>query len=183
MVKIEYIMVYTRAGLPIYSKCFGSFCKTSMKDPELLTGFLSALETIPTTISEDLTLDAVKMGPTDMRFTKTTPEGHSIVVGLSKDREDVAQSVFDAVQETLHQEQFADVDWTAVTRGNMNRFEEELVRSRIPEAMHEYGGFEDKCPLEDQCPMHTNAKMSRKQRIWGAIKDKYQALKKRMAGE
>ncbi|MBD3158938.1 MAG: hypothetical protein GF309_09140 [Candidatus Lokiarchaeota archaeon] len=183
MVKVEYLMVYTEAGLPIYSKCFGSFCKTSMKDPELLTGFLSALETIPSTISKDLTLDAVKMGPTDMRFTKTTPEGHSIVVGLSKDREDVAQRVFEVVQEALHEEQFASVDWTAVSGDVMNRFEKELVESRLPEAMHEYGGFSDQCPLGDQCPMHTNAGMSRTQRIWGAIKNKYRSLKKKMAGE
>ncbi len=66
MVLFEYLMVYTEAGLPIYSKCYGMFCKTAFKNPELLTGFLSALQTLPPTISSGLSLDAVKMGPTQM---------------------------------------------------------------------------------------------------------------------
>jgi len=44
MVVLEYLMVYTESGLPIYSKCYGTFCKTAFKNPELLSGFLSALQ-------------------------------------------------------------------------------------------------------------------------------------------
>jgi hypothetical protein len=51
---LEYLMVYTSSGLPIYSKCYGTFCKTAFKEPELLSGFLSALETIPPTIGGGL---------------------------------------------------------------------------------------------------------------------------------
>jgi len=65
-------MVYTEAGLPIYSKCYSTFCKTAFKNPELLAGFLSALQSLPLTISSDLSLDSVKMGPTEMRFSRTT---------------------------------------------------------------------------------------------------------------
>ena len=85
MVVLEYLMVYTESGLPIYSKCYGTFCKTAFKNPELLSGFLSALQTLPQTISTDLSLDSVKMGSTEMRFSRTTPTGHSIVVGLAED--------------------------------------------------------------------------------------------------
>ncbi len=85
MTKLEYLMVYTQAGFPIYSRCYGDFCKTAFKNPELLSGFLSALETIPLTLGDGLKLDAIQMGPTQMRFAKTTPSGHSIVVGLSDD--------------------------------------------------------------------------------------------------
>ncbi|MGQ4871339.1 MAG: hypothetical protein ACP6IT_05835 [Candidatus Thorarchaeota archaeon] len=52
MTKLEYLMVYTQSGLPIYSKCFGGFCKSAFESPELLAGLLSAIETIPPTLSE-----------------------------------------------------------------------------------------------------------------------------------
>ncbi|MHA1769287.1 MAG: hypothetical protein ACTSV3_05485 [Candidatus Thorarchaeota archaeon] len=56
MALLEYLMVYTDSGLPIYSKCYGTFCKTAFKNPELLSGFLSALQTLPLTSSDDLSL-------------------------------------------------------------------------------------------------------------------------------
>ncbi|MHA1770697.1 MAG: hypothetical protein ACTSYL_02895 [Candidatus Thorarchaeota archaeon] len=98
MTKLEYLMVYTQAGLPIYSKCFGTFCKSAFEQPEMLAGLLSAIETIPPTLSEGLSLNAVHMGSTTMRFSKIMPSGHSVVIGLSEDRPDVAESVYAAVQ-------------------------------------------------------------------------------------
>jgi len=97
-------MVYTESGLPIYSKCYGTFCKTAFKNPELLSGFLSALQTLPLTISSDLSLDSVKMGPTEMRFSRTTPTGHSIVVGLGEDSSEIANKVFESVAGVLAQD-------------------------------------------------------------------------------
>lgn len=182
MVLLEYLMVYTEAGLPIYSKCYGMFCKTAFKNPELLTGFLSALQTLPPTISSDLSLDAVKMGPTQMRFSKTTPAGHSIVVGLGEDSPDIAERIFSAVSGILGSDRFRDVDWTYITSDLMDDFEEELLQSRLVEALHDSGGFKDQCSLGDQCPIHTNALLyrTRREKIWSLIKGKYETLRERM---
>ena len=180
---LEYLMVYTQSGLPIYSKCYGMFCKTAFKEPELLSGFLSAIETIPPTISEGLSLESIKMGPTQMRFAKSTPGGHSIVVGLAEDNAEVARKVFDSVSDILAKDSFRDVDWTYITSEVMKAFEDELLQHSLGEALHDYGGFEDQCPLGDKCPIHTNAFASRKTRIWGAVKSKYAAMKAKMLGK
>jgi hypothetical protein len=185
MVAIQYLMVYTEAGLPIYSKCYGLFCKTAFKNPELLTGFLSALQTQPLTISSELSLDAVKMGPTQMRFSKSTPAGHSIVAGLGEDSTEIVDRVFTAVSGILGSDRFRDVDWTYITSDLMDDFEKELLQSRLVEALHDYGGFEDQCSLGDLCPIHTNAILyqTRKEKVWGLIKGKYAAMRERMRGK
>ncbi len=175
-------MIYTPSGLPIYSKCYGTFCKAAFKNPELLSGLLSAIETIPMTLSDELSLQSVKMGNTEMRFAKSTPDGHSIVVGLSEDRPEVADELFNAVSKTLASERFTGVDWTYITSEVMADFEDELLNHNLNDALHDYGGFKDECPLGDMCPIHTTAVKSRKQRIWGAIKEKYAAMKRKMSG-
>jgi len=185
MVVLEYLMVYTESGLPIYSKCYGVFCKTAFKNPELLAGFLTALQTLPLTLSSELSLDAVKMGPTQMRFSKTTPSGHAIVVGLGEDMPEVAESIFEGVSGILAAKQFIAVDWSYVTSDLMNAFEEKLLKSTLVDILHDYGGFEDQCSLGNQCPIHTNALLyqTRREKVWGLIKGKYAAMRERMQGK
>ncbi len=180
---LEYLMVYTEAGLPIYSKCYGMFCKTAFKNPELLSGFLSAIETIPPTIGDGLSLESIKMGPTQMRFSKTTPTGHSVVVGLGEDNPEVAEKVFKAVSAVLEQDRFKEIEWIHITSDVMNDFEEELLQNALVKALEEHGGFSDECPLGDRCPIHTNAFVSRRQKVWSMVKSKYSALKAKMTGK
>lgn len=176
-------MVYTEAGLPIYSKCYGTFCKTAFKNPELLSGFLSALQTLPLTMSPEMSLDSVKMGPTEMRFSRTTPTHHTIVVGLGEDSADLANKIFDAVAGVLAMDKFVSLDWTMISSDMMNDFKEELLKTALVDALHEHGGFEDKCELGDQCPLHTTAfqNTTRRSKVWSIVKDKYAAMRARMS--
>ncbi|TET11542.1 MAG: hypothetical protein E3J82_05565 [Candidatus Thorarchaeota archaeon] len=64
----------------------------------------------------------------------------------------------------------------------MDVFEKELLETALVDAMHDHGGFSDQCPLGDRCPMQTTAIQSRKGRIWSSIKDKYRAMREKMAG-
>lgn len=180
---LEYLLVYTGAGLPIYSKCFGTFCGTAFKNPELLSGFLSAIQSLPLTISSDLSLESIKMGHTEMRFSRTTPSGHSIVVGLGEDSPETANSIFDSVSSILESEPFVDTDWSVITSNLMQSFETKLLRSTLVEALHDHGGFEDKCPLGDRCPIYTNAIQykTRREKIWDIVKAKYASMKARMS--
>jgi hypothetical protein len=173
-------MVYTEAGLPIYSKCFGSFCQASFKNPELLSGFLSALETVPLTISEGLSLDSIRMGGTEMRFSKTFPTGHSVVVGMDADSQDLAESVFGAVDKVLKMDRFLEVDWTRITGDLMHDFESILVGIALPDALHDYDGFSDECPLGTQCLLHTNATMTTREKIWTSIRGRINSFRERM---
>jgi hypothetical protein len=184
MVILEYLLVYTESGLPIYNKCYGTFYKTAFKNPELLTGFFSALQTLPLTLSSELSLESVKMGPTQMRFSKSIPSGHSIVVGLGEDKPEVAERIFGAVSEILAAEKLLNIDWSYVTSDIMNAFEAELLNSTLVDALHDYGGFEDQCSLGNQRPIHTNALLyqTRREKVWGLIKSKYTAMRERMRG-
>ncbi|TFG33709.1 hypothetical protein EU527_07030 [Candidatus Thorarchaeota archaeon] len=184
MADLEYLMVYTESGLPIYSKCFGTFCKTAFKNPELLSGFLSALQTLPLTISTDLSLDSVRMGPTEMRFSRTTPSGHTIVAGLHEDNKEVAVKVFDEVSKILGSERFVNIDWSFISSDIMEEFETQLLKSALVDALHDHGGFEDQCPLGDNCPIHTNALQYKTKRVkvWEMIKGKYASMKAKMSG-
>ncbi len=180
MPMLEYLMVYTQSGLPIYSKCYGTFCKTAFKNPELLTGFLSAIETIPPTLSDGLSLESIKMGPSQMRFSKTTPDGHSIVAGLSEDRPDIANKVFDMVSQILLKDVFKGFDWSHINSTIMKSFEDELLNHALVEALGDHGGFSDECSLGDQCPIHTNAFVHQKTSIWSAVKSRYASMKQKM---
>ncbi len=178
--KIEYLMVYTHGGLPIYSKCFGHFCQTAFKNPELLTGLLSALESIPPTLGDGLSLEAVKMGYTTMRFSKVMPGGQSVVIGLSEDDLATAEAVFNGVKQLFELDKFKDVDWGYVRRDIVDAFTQELVDRVLVDVMHERGGFHDECPLGDMCPMHTRADTADSRGIWSIIRSKYDELRRRM---
>ena len=122
------------------------------------------------------------MGPTEMRFSKTTPTGHSVVIGLGKDSPNIAEDIYREVSKILAGDRFVNVDWTYMTSELMDAFEKELLETAFVDAMHDHGGFSDQCPLGDRCPMHTTAIQSRKGRIWSSIKDKYRAMREKMAG-
>ncbi len=181
MTKLEYLMVYAESGLPIYSKCFGGFCRAAFKNPEMLSGLLSAIETIPPTLGAGLSLNSITMGHTQMRFSKKMPSGHSVVIGLSEEAPEVVQAVFEAVSDVLDMPNFREKDWGTITRDEMDEFKEELLKRSLVDALHDHGGFEDACPLGDQCPMHTDAVMSRRETIWNSMKAKYRALREKMS--
>ncbi len=173
-------MVYTQSGLPIYSKCYGNFCKSAFESPEMLAGLLSAIETIPPTLSEGLSLQSISMGPTTMRFSKVMPDGHSVVIGLSDENPEVAEAVFNAVERILTLDKFKSFDWSYVTSEIVEEFTSELVHGYLIDAMKNYGGFSDTCPMGDKCLLHTDALTSRRTRIWDAIKSKYDKAREMM---
>lgn len=116
-----------------------------------------------------------------MRFAKTTPDGHSIVVGLTEDSPEAAEKIFNAISGTMAQPRFKNTDWTIITQDLMTGFRDELLNHTLKDVLHEYGGFEDACPLGDKCPIHTTAVLSRRKRVWSAIKETYAAMKSKMS--
>ena len=90
-----------------------------------------------------LSLESVKMGSTEMRFSKTTPTGHSVVIGLGEDSPDIAEDIYREVSKILAGDRFANVDWTYMTSELMDAFEKELLETALVDAMHDHGGFTD----------------------------------------
>ncbi|MFQ6123286.1 MAG: hypothetical protein ACE5R6_01585 [Candidatus Heimdallarchaeota archaeon] len=176
---IEYLMIYQPSGLPIFSKCFGGFCKAAATDEVLLSGFLSALETFPPTISGG-TLKAVDMGETQLIFRKTYPSGISVVVGLTeKADQQVAKEVFHEIQ-SLIEDKYSHIKWEEIIPEVYEEFRKDLYENALFHVLHKYGGFEDRCPRGVRCLMHTKATDLDKQSIWGRLRGVYNKIRSMM---
>lgn len=179
---IEYLMVYLPSGLPIYSKCFGGFCKVNATDEILLSGFLSALESFPSMVGGEA-LKAVEMGNTSFVFRKTTPSGISVAMGVAKEGDlQEAQDVFNAIQ-ILLEEKYSDTSWDIITTNEFDAFAKDLLENTLEPALHKYGGFEDRCGLGDQCMMRTTAVDSEKHPIWARLRGAYDKMRAMMMGK
>ncbi|MHA1995903.1 MAG: hypothetical protein ACW97Z_15255 [Candidatus Hodarchaeales archaeon] len=182
---LEYLMVYQASGLPIFSKCFKGFCTLNAKDPMLLSGFLTALQSFGAQITNDgsgssSSLEAVKIGPTVMRFSKVLPSGHNVVIGLSEDSPSMARDIFDGI-DTFIRNEYADTNWTIIDTIFGEKFGELLVNNVLAPLFHNKGGWEDTCPLGDACAMKALPVESTEEKIsiWGAIKERYRSLWKK----
>lgn len=176
-------MVYQENGLPIFSKCYSGFCGLVAKEPVLLSGFITALQGFATEISdpisrEDSAIQAITMGHTVLRFKKTLPTGHLIAVGLSEDRPDIANDIFNEV-ETLLEKKYGQTNWAIIDTDFGKEFEQALLEEALIPALHQHGGFEDRCPRGDMCPMRILPTVEKKS-IWTMLKDRYHIIRKRM---
>lgn len=183
---LSYLLVYRDSGLPIYSKCFSGFCGVAMKEPALLTGFLTAiqnfsLEFVGPTSSDPGSLEAITMGETIMRFSTTKPSGHRIVVGLREDNLQLAKDIFNAVDKVL-ETKYSDHNWDLIVDEEFNKeFENALHQEALVPVLHSKGGFHDSCPMGDQCLLRTlPTQGQRKKSIWTTLKEKYQMMKEKM---
>ncbi len=182
---LEYLMIYQASGLPIFSKCFKGFCALNVQDPMMLSGFLTALQSFSTQITDNgsgghSSLEAVKIGPTVMRFSKVLPSGHNIVIGLSEDSPSMAKEIFDGI-ESFIREDYADTNWTIIDTLFGEKFGELLIRNVLAPLFHNKGGWEDTCPLGDACAMKALPVEPKEEKIslWNAIKRKYRRIWKK----
>ncbi len=178
---LEYLMIYQQSGLPIYSKCFKGFCALSAQEPALLSGFLTALQSFSNQITQSSTssLEAVKMGPTVMRFSQVLPSGHSVVIGLTEDSPTMAKEMFEGIQEFIVRV-YPDTNWTVITTDFGEEFGRRLIEQVLAPMFHAKGGYEDTCPLGEACAMKAlPSDTEEKTSIWGTIKKTYRRLWKR----
>lgn len=176
--KLEYIMVYLVTGLPIYSKCFSKICGVAFREPALLSGFLSALENFSAEITQGTrSLQSVKMGDTLMKFNRTLPTGHSVVIGLTEDDEGMVDTIFETIR-TIVEIDFKGKDWSIVNEEFEKEFAYALYK-RLEGPLQKYGGFHDECPLGDKSLFKTVASSEKKTTIWQRIKENYRIFRER----
>ena len=115
---IEYLIVFQKSGLPIFSKCFGDFCGVLLVDETLLSGFLSAMTSMPTFFAEGKAgdLNAVEMGFTKLLFSHTLPSGHVICLGFNKktiteENQKRIDVLFEKINSFIEQDN-ATIDWS-----------------------------------------------------------------------
>lgn len=125
-------------------------------------------------------LKAVEMGTTQFVFRKTTPSGGSIVIGLAeKADQQEAIGVFEAVQ-ALIEGKYSETNWAVINITQYEGFKKDLYENALDPALHNYGGFEDQCPMGEQCAIHTTAGGEEKQPIWTRIRSIYDRLRAMM---
>jgi hypothetical protein len=182
--QLEYMMVYQQNGLPIFSKCFKGFCAISSQDPALLSGFLTALQSFSTQLtlsseSKTSSLEAMKMGPTVMRFSRVLPSGHNVVLGLSEDSPSLAKEIFDGVEKFV-QTHYQDTNWSIITTTQGEDFGRRVIEEVLSPLFHREGGWADTCPLGESCAMKAlPTKDDQKISIWETIKRSYRKLWRR----
>ncbi|MFX0092226.1 MAG: hypothetical protein ACFFBD_10730 [Candidatus Hodarchaeota archaeon] len=170
---LEYIIVYRKNGLPLYSKCYSDFCKAAFKEPALLSGFLFSLENFSEKLTEGNVLESIKMGQTTMFFNKTFPSRHSVVIGLKKPDPEFVEDTFEVIGIFLETE-YKNTNWDKVDSDFAKNFENELLtKILIPALKHHQMAFRDSCPAGNQCPMKTLASEANKGTIWSLIKNNY----------
>ena len=83
--KLDYIIIYQKSGLPIYSNCFSGFCANLKIDETLLSGFLSAISTMPEILgTSSEAIKSVDLENVKLCFNHTTPSGHIMCLGIEK---------------------------------------------------------------------------------------------------
>jgi len=134
--KLEYIIIFKEEGIPIYSQCYGSFCARVGFDESLYSGFLSALTSMPSMFGDEKGLQSVEMGFTKLHFSKTTPSGHVICVGIDKatiDDVDINNQleVFYNNINSILEDEYKDFTWVKTNPDDIEEFENILLHKAI----------------------------------------------------
>ncbi|MHA1444208.1 MAG: hypothetical protein ACTSR4_05600 [Candidatus Hodarchaeales archaeon] len=177
---LEYLMIYQKSGLPIFSKCFKGFCALSAQDPVMLSGFLTALQSFSSQITQSSSsLEAVKMGSTVLRFSQVLPSGHSVAIGLTEDSPSMAKEIFTGIENFIRSN-YLDTNWSIITTDFGEEFGKKLIEQVLSPLFHTKGGWNDSCPLGDECAMKALPTDSKeKLSIWETVKKTYRRLWKR----
>lgn len=151
---LEYLIILQQSGLPIYSKCWGNFCSVLVVDDTLLSGFLSAITSMPKMLNQNTELSAIEMGFSKLLFNYTTPTGHIICGGFR--REEINDKVmpeingfFSQISDFLEQD-YKNTKWQNVSDETMKEFENTLLTTIVEPWFHTVSSehhSDDMCPF------------------------------------
>ncbi len=173
---VKYSMIYQDSGLPIFSKCFSDFCRITRKEPALLTTFLTFLENF-TQKTVGSSFQSFVLANTVMRFGKTVPSGHSVVIGLEKDNNTIVNEILRRVEDLL-ENKYAHKNWNIISSEFTSEFEKELYDEVFHPIFQNHGGFKDNCPHGENCPLKTS--LSEKKNVWIILKERIQIINKKL---
>ena len=177
---LEYFIVFQKSGLPIFSKCFGDFCSVILVDDLLLSGFLSALTTMPKMFGEGHDrLNAVEIGYTKLLFDHTLPNSNVICLGFKEEGftveknkmiEDLFKKINDFVEITHKDEK-----WDILKSDQIRLILNELLDTIITPWINIDQNYRDHGP---KCSMSVESDLFRgqddiglKQPIWTRLSD------------
>lgn len=198
MVNLEYLIIFKSYGIPIYSRCFGHFCSSLMKDDILLSGFFSALTTIgnSTGISDfqsisfegqDMQLEfsqtgdlvAIDLGGTKLFFFYVKINDYYIVGGFPLEEglffdkyHPVIDGLFESVKKLLNSE-YKDTKWEFMDKEKFETFENDLLNKAIYPWM-KTNKSPHTCMMGNNCALRVAMFNANKKSIAERIKDTIQ---------
>ena len=154
-----------------------------MVDDTLLSGFLSAMTTMPSFFSTDeKTLNSIEMGFTKLLFSHTLPSGHVICLGFNKNsinkkNQQKIDNLFDKINNFIEKDQ-KDVDWSLLTTEEIEPIIDKLLSQIINPWVHLTGNYTKE--HKENCPMCIDGPLFRgkdeegiKEPIWKRWKELY----------
>ena len=189
---LEYLIVFQKSGLPIFSKCFGDFCTVLMVDDTLLSGFLSAMTSMPTFFNQKVNLDSIELGFTKLFFNYTLPSGHVICMGFNKkttspQKEKKIDELFEKITKFIEEEK-KDINWSFLSTEEISPIVEELLTKIIEPWIHLSSANHSKhskgCPICIDGPFFRGEDdIGMKEPIWKRLKDIYTLGRKLFADQ
>ncbi len=183
---LEYVLIFQESGLPIYTRCMGQVCKMLAVDETLLSGFLSAISTLPSMFGQENSgLMAIELGQFKLMFHPTTRRRHIVCIGipLKQYSPEVERHIKEALTkiEYILEVDFQDEDWAFITDEKVTKLEHELAEQvlvryfEVAEPPHKH---EEKCPLDPIMLVKTQEEF-KNQPFWTRISNLYKTMKSR----
>lgn len=152
--KVEYLILFKTDGTPVYSKCYGGFCAKLNYDETLLSGFLSALTTMPEVFgASQKDIQNMEMGYTKFYFNYVPEDEIFMVLGINK--ETITSKTGGSIRETFQKigelllSKYRGINWRIVAEGQLVELEHDLINVQRDVTS---GVFIDTCVAGDHCP-------------------------------
>ncbi len=181
---LEYVLIFQQSGLPIYTRCMGQVCKMMAVDETLLSGFLSAISTLPSMFGQDSSERmAIELGKFKLMFHPTKKNNHIICIGIPAEQynQEAESSIREALSEIerVLEDEFRDEDWNFLSREKISRLEHALAEQvflkyfEVSETPHEH---DEKCPLGPVGIIEPEGRRQN-QPIWTRLSNLYKSMK------
>ena len=184
---IQYLIILQNNGIPIYSRCFSDMCAIYMKNEELLSGFLSALTTLPSVISGGGHLSSIEMGETKLVFSERSDKHNFIsVIGVSIDQYNARLhnhviNEFFRELENLISIKYKDYTWESISQENYTSFENDLYNNyMVP--WFKSNHTSNTCKNGEMCPFRIAVveNISKPKSIWKSLRNTFNKYRKKM---
>lgn len=149
--KIEFLQMLSRDGVPIFSKCFGKICGTFLENDVLLHQYLTSIKDIIDDSSSSFSDNVPQGVKKEIRRLKS---GIVIVFGISDftNEKDLSKNVDDMIKDINHtiSLKWIDQSWQKLDENRARQFEENfLVEAILPwfERFHD----SDSCSKAENC--------------------------------
>ncbi|MCY3414545.1 MAG: hypothetical protein INQ03_23050 [Candidatus Heimdallarchaeota archaeon] len=200
---LDYLLIYQADGIPVYSRCFGHFCNSLMRDDILFSAFLSALsiyadaggdsdftsidfegQDLNINLSLDGLISTLDIGKTRLIFFKEQKKDLFYVAGFPlkkfdlEFKRDYINNLFDDL-EVFFDNEYTNIDWSSLVGAEFEEFEENLLQKVIYPWMKE-NKSPHSCMMGENCPMRValTGELNEKTTIWKAMNDAFTAYKK-----